>query len=348
MGSPDPDGRQIDWLGGGVSYLSKVAVIGPSSSAASSTIFKSNTIGGFDMTPKDDLSHKDVDVLYLFGQVEVRKPSVDWSTTCGNLVPAVAHAALSDREMFPEGKLLERIESFLEGKGKGKDGDSHWKNYGFRSDLNNNPTNPPNTLFYPVRIKALNTNCRITAHVPLRYDLTRKQVTLLEEGSAKISGVPGHAPPIWIEFLKPHGLLGKPLNHVKIHGESIDVDVILRAVSVGNFHRTLQATVLMAASAGALIEGSVLSDAVSKSNSDRKRVKDTNEGDGVVLKEGVLKVGHPAGIASAGARVQVKRGGGSSGELGDEYSVESVTMLRTARCIMEGSVVVPDEGSLPK
>ena len=34
LGSPDPTGRQLDGLGGGLSSLSKVAVVGPSSHPA--------------------------------------------------------------------------------------------------------------------------------------------------------------------------------------------------------------------------------------------------------------------------------------------------------------------------
>ena len=65
LGSPDPDGRQIDGLGGGISSLSKAAIIGRSANPA-------------------------YDVTFNFAQVDVKKPFVDWSGTCGNMSAAVA------------------------------------------------------------------------------------------------------------------------------------------------------------------------------------------------------------------------------------------------------------------
>ena len=52
LGSPDPDGRQVDGLGGGISSLSKAAIIGRSA------------------TPP-------YDVTFNFAQVDVKKPFVD-------------------------------------------------------------------------------------------------------------------------------------------------------------------------------------------------------------------------------------------------------------------------------
>jgi 2-methylaconitate isomerase len=60
MGSPDPNGRQHDGMGGGVSSLSKVCVVGPPSRA-------------------------DADVDYTFAQVSVGAAVVDYSANCGNM-----------------------------------------------------------------------------------------------------------------------------------------------------------------------------------------------------------------------------------------------------------------------
>ena len=59
-GSPDPNKRQIDGMGGAVSSTSKVAIISPS---------------------KDP----DYDVNYNFGQVAVDKPMIDYQGNCGNI-----------------------------------------------------------------------------------------------------------------------------------------------------------------------------------------------------------------------------------------------------------------------
>src|SRR5438876_2486710 len=71
LGSPDPDGRQVDGLGGGISSLSKAAIIGRSA------------------TPP-------YDVTFNFAQVDVKKPFVDWSGTCGNMSSAVGPFAIDE------------------------------------------------------------------------------------------------------------------------------------------------------------------------------------------------------------------------------------------------------------
>lgn len=71
IGSPDPYGRQLDGLGGGISSLSKVAVIGPPT-----------------------VNCADVD--YTFGQVAVKDAAVDYQSTCGNLASAVGPFALDE------------------------------------------------------------------------------------------------------------------------------------------------------------------------------------------------------------------------------------------------------------
>lgn len=67
MGSPDP--RQIDGIGGADSLTSKVAIIGPSERA-------------------------DADVDYLFGQVVVNEPRVDYGQNCGNILAGVGPFAI--------------------------------------------------------------------------------------------------------------------------------------------------------------------------------------------------------------------------------------------------------------
>ncbi|XBO85560.1 PrpF domain-containing protein [Bacillus licheniformis] len=64
IGSPDPYGQQIDGMGGATSSTSKVVIVS-----------KSNRPG--------------CDVDYLFGQVDIGQPLVDWSGNCGNLTSAV-------------------------------------------------------------------------------------------------------------------------------------------------------------------------------------------------------------------------------------------------------------------
>ena len=70
IGSPDPYEKQIDGMGSATSSTSKVVLIGPS-------------------------SRDDCDVDYLFGQVSIDKPVIDWSGNCGNLTSAVGPYAIA-------------------------------------------------------------------------------------------------------------------------------------------------------------------------------------------------------------------------------------------------------------
>jgi 2-methylaconitate cis-trans-isomerase PrpF len=69
MGSPDPYGRQLNGMGGGLSSLSKVCVVGAS-------------------------SHPDADVDFTFAQVQLRQALVDYSGNCGNMSAAIGPFAL--------------------------------------------------------------------------------------------------------------------------------------------------------------------------------------------------------------------------------------------------------------
>lgn len=71
LGSPDPAERQLDGLGGGISSLSKIAVIGPS-------------------------SRDDADIDFTFAQVGVSKSTVGYRGNCGNIISAVAPFAIDE------------------------------------------------------------------------------------------------------------------------------------------------------------------------------------------------------------------------------------------------------------
>ena len=71
IGSPDPYGRQLDGMGGGVSSLSKVCVVGPS-------------------------SRPDADIDYTFAQVQVKEAKVDYGANCGNMSSAMGPFAVDE------------------------------------------------------------------------------------------------------------------------------------------------------------------------------------------------------------------------------------------------------------
>ena len=60
LGSPDPNGRQLNGMGGGISSLSKVCVVGAPTRA-------------------------DADIDYTFAQIGVREATVGYGANCGNI-----------------------------------------------------------------------------------------------------------------------------------------------------------------------------------------------------------------------------------------------------------------------
>ncbi len=71
IGSPDANGRQLDGMGGGISSLSKVCVIGST-------------------------THPAADVDYTFAQVSVTGATVDYSGNCGNMSSAIGPFAVDE------------------------------------------------------------------------------------------------------------------------------------------------------------------------------------------------------------------------------------------------------------
>ena len=84
-GSPDPNGRQLDGMGGGISSLSKVMVVSRS-------------------------TREGVDVDYDFGQIAVDVPVIDRGANCGNLSSAVGVFAVeSGLVQVPDGDAVLRM-----------------------------------------------------------------------------------------------------------------------------------------------------------------------------------------------------------------------------------------------
>src|SRR5688572_1555008 len=71
MGSPDGYGRQLNGMGGGISSLSKICIVGPS-------------------------SRPDADIDYTFHQIGVRDDSVSYDSNCGNMSSAMGPFAVDE------------------------------------------------------------------------------------------------------------------------------------------------------------------------------------------------------------------------------------------------------------
>lgn len=142
IGSPDPYGKQIDGLGNG-------------SSSTSKTVILSNS------------NKTDHDVNYLFGQVNIAKPMIDWAGNCGNLTAAVGACAIN-MSLVDTDKIA----------------------------------NSANTGICEVRIWQQNIGKTIIAHVPVYTDEQGK-VQVQETGDFELDGVTFPAAEVKIEFIDP-------------------------------------------------------------------------------------------------------------------------------------------------
>jgi 2-methylaconitate cis-trans-isomerase PrpF len=114
-------------------------------------------------------------------------------------------------------------------------------------------------------------------------------------------------------------LVAPPAAYTASSGKKVDVesiDLLARAISMRNTHRTFPGTVAMCTALAAQVEGTVVHEVVRRTA--------THD----------IRIGHPAGVMAVGATVS-RRGG--------DWYAERVTTKRTARRIMEGAVLVPQK-----
>lgn len=142
IGSPDPYGKQIDGLGNGSSSTSKTVILSKSDKA-------------------------DHDVNYLFGQVNIAKPMIDWAGNCGNLTAAVGACAIN-MGLVATDKIEASTDSGI----------------------------------CEVRIWQENIGKTIIAHVPVYKDAQGK-VQVQETGDFELDGVTFPAAEVKIEFIDP-------------------------------------------------------------------------------------------------------------------------------------------------
>ena len=339
LGSPDMHGRQVDGLGGGISSLSKVAIIGRS-------------------------RHVDSDVTFTFGQVDVRSPTIDWSSTCGNISAAVGPFAV-DEGLVPALEPLTRVRVLATNTGKRYiaqvpvcDGQAEVEG---AYTIDGVPA--PGAC---IRLEYLEPGGSLGGEL-LPTGRPRQELGLTDGRRISVSVVDAAIPTIFVraeevgadvrrlapeldgdqslqarlEDIRCRGavllglaaspedahthspaapkiaLVAPPAGYRTSGGRDIEagqMDVLARAISMGNTHRTFPATVSMCTAVAAAVDGTVVHQVSRAASAER------------------LRIGHPAGVVELGA--EVKR-------CGSEWRAERVITRRTARRIMEGSVLVP-------
>ncbi|WP_027601757.1 MULTISPECIES: 2-methylaconitate cis-trans isomerase PrpF [Pseudomonas] len=341
IGSPDPYGKQIDGMGAATSSTSKVVIIGKS-------------------------ARDDADVDYLFGAPSIENPVVDWSGNCGNLSSAVgpfaiaqglvdaprdgiatvriwqvniqkhiiAHVPMRDGDVVEEGDFVldgvafpaaEVVVEFMHPGGSG----GNILPTGNTIDELDIPGFPalPATL-----LNAGNPTIFVEAdRVGLVGTETQEQVNGNTELLAQLETIRAHctvamglaATPEEATSLRPHTpklcLVAKPASYVAAGGkqvEAAEIDVIARIVSMGKLHHAITGTGAVAVAVAAALEGTLVN-----------RIA----GD---IGNRQVQMGHTAGTVAVGAQTQ---------QINGAWVVEKAVMSRSARRLMEGWVLLPEQ-----
>ena len=325
LGSPDPYGRQLDGLGGGISSLSKACIVGPP-------------------------THPDADVDYTFAQVEVRKAQVDYAANCGNCSSAIGPFAIDEKLVAAvEGETIVRIHNtntrklivahvpvhdgeaevtgdfelagvagrgarialdFLDpgGAGTGRllpTGRAVEEIDGVAASLVD-ATNPAVWVrAADLGLRGTETPPAIDADTALMARLERIRVEAGRRmGMAEGPGVPKVgvvAPPIAFTALDGHAFA------------AATADLVARVISMGNCHRALPLTAAMCLAVATRLPGTVAAGCAGAPAGD-------------------VRIGQPSGVLAVDAAVGRRDGAPWA---------ERVTVYRTARRLMEGVVRIP-------
>ena len=350
VGSPDPYGKQIDGMGNGTSSTSKAVIVAPA-------------------------TRPDHDVDYLFGQVAIDRPFVDWSGNCGNLSAAVGafaiQSGLVDAARVPkDGVAVVRIWQANIGKtiiahipmtgGQVQElGDFELDGVTFpaaevvlefldpaadEEGSGANSTNSTNSAMFPtgrviddLEVPGIGTlrATMINAGIPTIF-IEAQAVGCT--GTELQDAINGDARALaMFETIRAHGavrmglvqtleqaaqrqhtpkvaFVASPVSYTASSGRSVDaddIDLVVRALSMGKLHHAMMGTAAVAIGAAAAIPGTLVNLAA---------------GGG---ERAAVRFGHPSGTLRVGAAAVQKDG---------EWSVVKAVMSRSARILMEGWV----------
>ncbi|MVW86301.1 2-methylaconitate cis-trans isomerase PrpF [Pseudomonas sp. PB101] len=347
IGSPDPYDKQIDGMGGATSSTSKTVILSKSTKA-------------------------DHDVDYLFGQVSIDKPFVDWSGNCGNLSAAVGSFAVSnglvDASRIPHnGVAVVRVWQANIGKtiiahvpitnGEVQEtGDFELDGVTFpaaevqiefldpaaEEEGGGGSMFPTGNLVDDLEVPGVGTfkATLINAGIPTIFvnaeDIGYKGTEL----QGAINGDPKAL--LMFETIRAYGALrmglianideaakrqhtpkvafvAKPADYVSSSGKAVaagDVDLLVRALSMGKLHHAMMGTAAVAIGTAAAITGTLVNLAAGG------------------IERNAVRFGHPSGTLRVGAEASQVNG---------EWTVKKAIMSRSARVLMEGFVRVPGD-----
>ncbi|HHF0511140.1 MULTISPECIES: 2-methylaconitate cis-trans isomerase PrpF [Vibrio] len=343
IGSPDPYAKQIDGMGGATSSTSKTVIVSRSSRA-------------------------DHDVDYLFGQVSIDKPFVDWSGNCGNLSAAVGpfaiHAGLIPQDRIPENGIVTVrvwqvnisktilihvpiVNGFVQETGEFEldgvtfpaaeiqvdfvdpsDGEgSMFPTGNLVDDLVVPDVGTFNATFINAGIPTIFIDAESIGYqgTELQDDINNDDAALAMFESIRAHGAlkMGLISDLEEAQTRQHtpkiAFVSKPKSYLSSSGKAVnesDIDVLVRALSMGKLHHAMMGTAAVAIASAACVPGTLV-----------------NLAAGGGEKESVT-FGHPSGTLKVGAQAKQAEQG---------WVVQKAIMSRSARILMEGFVRVPSD-----
>jgi 2-methylaconitate cis-trans-isomerase PrpF len=336
LGSPDPYKRQLNGMGGGLSSLSKVVIVAKS-------------------------EHPDADVDYTFAQVSVDEPVVAYRGACGNLSASVGAFAVDEGLIkVPDGEAFVRVHMTNTGKiyearfpvrdgMTVEDGDYVMPGVsGTGAKITLDYLDPGGAItgaLLPsgkvrdrieiaglgevqvslvdatnamVFLDAADMGCEATERPDdldsdetfmSRMEEARRKGAVLMGMANRLDDVPPASPKV--------GIVARPKDFTALDGTKFkeeDMDLTVRVISMENVHRALPGTIGMCIAAAARVEGTIAHSLAGNHTP--------------------IRIGNPSGVVPVDADVSRKDNG--------DWSVSAITVFRTQRRLMEGSVLVPD------
>jgi probable AcnD-accessory protein PrpF len=341
IGSPDPYQKHTDGMGGATSSTSKAVILAEPTQA-------------------------DHDVDYLFGQVSIEKPVVDWSGNCGNLSAAVGAFAISagfvDKSQIPKNgicsvriwqanirKTIIAHVPITNGEVQ-ETGDFELDGVTFPAAEIKvefmDPADgegamfPTGNLVDDLEVPGLGTlqATMINAGIPTIFINAGAIGFYGTELQEAVNGDPSVL--AMFEKIRAYGAIKMGLNETIEQAESrqhtpkvafvgdpcdytassgktisaIDVDMLVRALSMGKLHHAMMGTAAVAIATAAAIPGTLVNLAAGGGN------------------RAEVVFGHPSGTLKVGAEAEQVEG---------NWTAKKAVMSRSARVLMEGTVRVP-------
>ena len=342
IGSPDPYAKQIDGMGGATSSTSKSVLV-----------------------QKSDRADHDVD--YLFGQVSIDQPFVDWSGNCGNLSAAVgpfaineglidsariphngtaiiriwqaniektiiAHVPIANGEVQEtggfelDGVTFPAAEVLLEFMDPADSGDGAMFPTGELIDTLDVPglgsleatlinAGIP-TIF--LRAEALGlTGLELQVDINNDADRLTQFETIRAIGAMKMGLITDLAEAETRQHTPKIAFVAQASDYIASSGKAVsaeDIDIAVRALSMGKLHHAMMGTAAVAIGAAAAVPGTIVNEAA---------------GGG---ERAFVRFGHPSGTLRVGAEAAQTASG---------WIATKASMSRSARVLMEGFVRIP-------